>query len=250
MSFSYALFLVLILLAPGFSTWAGLRLAEYNALISQAPERSNSTFSLLIIVFGAMAGHVVMATLLAAQESLCHVTDACWQVRFDTNVYRVIVAGERGGSAAGAAAGLPGWSVPYWLTSLLLPALITGWAAFRIGTAYRIRRLRDRSVLGWLQPWIERAQPADAFLVAYVVTGMAHDGAYVAYEGMVANVALDDNRAIAMIVLDNCDRFLVRITEEGVRRIDAPTSIGLIQLEASNCLNIALELFGDPGAMS
>jgi hypothetical protein len=249
MSFSYALFLVLILLAPGFSAWAGLRLAEYNALISQAPERPNSTFSLLIIVFGAVAGHVVMAALIAAQETACQVAP-CMRVGFDPNIYRVLVAGEQVPAVPGRFAGLPGWAIPYWLLNLLLPAVLTAWAAFRIGTMQRVRRLRDRSVLGWMQPWIEQAQPAEAFLVAYVVTGMAHDGAYVAYEGMVTNVALDDNRAITMIVLNNCDRFLVKITEDGVRRVDAPTSIGIIQLEARNCLNIALELFGDPDAMS
>ncbi|WP_347302023.1 hypothetical protein V5740_08285 [Croceibacterium sp. TMG7-5b_MA50] len=250
MSFSYALFLVLLLLAPGFSVWAGLRLAEYNELVSQAPERPNSTFSLLTIIFGAVAGHLVMATLLAAQETFCTPADICTGVEFDPNIYRVIVAGEQAEPAGNGFADLPGWSIPYWLLSLLLPAILTGAAAFRLGTWRLIRRLRERSVLGWFQPWIERARSSDHFIIAYVVTGMTHDGAYVAYEGVVANVALDDNRAIAMIVLDNCDRFLVRIDGGQVTRIDAPTSIGLIQLEARNCLNIALELLGNPGAMS
>jgi hypothetical protein len=249
MSFSYALFLVLMLLAPGFSVWAGLRLAEYNELVSQAPERPNSTFSLLTIVFGALAGHLLMATILAAQEAVCAATAACLGVGFDPNIYRVIVAGNQTGQTGNSFADLSGWAIPYWLTGLLLPALFTGAAAYRAGSWQRIRRLRDRSVLGWFQPWTEQAGPADRVMVAYAVTTMAHDGAYVAYEGMVVNVALDDNRAIAMIVLDDCDRFLVRITADGVKRIDAPTSIGLIQLDARNCLNIALEMFGDPAAM-
>ncbi|WP_121115253.1 hypothetical protein [Croceibacterium ferulae] len=250
MSFSYALFLVLLLLAPGFSVWAGLRLAEYNELVSQAPERPNSTFSLLTIVFGAVAGHFIMSTLLAAQETFCRLVTTCLHVRFDPNIYRVIVVGEQAKAGSNSFADLPGWSVPYWLLSLLLPAVMTGVIAFRLGSRQQVRRLRERSVLGWFQPWIAQARSADQFVVAYVVTSMAHDGGYVAYEGVLANVALDDNRAIAMIVLDNCDRFLVKITEDGVKRVDAPTSIGLIQLDARNCLNIALELFGDPSAIS
>lgn len=248
MSFSYTLFLVLLLLAPGFSVWAGLRLAEYNELVSQAPERPNSTFSLLTIISGAVVGHVAMAMLLAVQETGCDLTLACLPIEFDPNIYRLIVAGEKAARARAALADLPGWAIPIWLMILLLPAVLMGVAAFRVGTWPRVRRLRERSTLGWFQPWIEQARPADRFIIAYVVTSMTHDGAYVAYEGAVVNFALDDNRAIAMIVLGSCDRFLVRITEDGVKRVDAPTSIGLIQLEARNCLNIALELFGDPGA--
>ena len=247
MSFSYTLFLVLLLLAPGFSVWGGLRLAEYNALVSQAPERPNSTFSLLTIVSGAVVGHVAMATLLALQETGCDLTRACLSVGFDPNIYRLIVAGEKAARASNAFANLPAWAIPVWLIILLVPAMLTGTVAFRVGTWPRVRRLRERSTLGWFQPWIEQARPADRFIIAYVVTSMTHDGAYVAYEGAVVNFALDDNRAIAMIVLGSCDRVLVRITDDGVKRVDAPTSIGLIQLEARNCLNIALELFGASG---
>lgn len=250
MTFSYTLFLVLLLLAPGFSVWAGLRLGERNELISQAPERPGSTFSLLVIVLGALVGHILLATVLAAQESGCRASSACLAVGFDPNIYRVIMGGDRLRTVGANTSSLPSWAVLYWLASLLLPAVLTGWTAYRVSQWQRVRVLREQSTLGWLQNWVDQSRQHDRFIIAYVVTTMTHDGAYVAYEGAVVNFALDDNRAIAMIVLAGCDRFLVKITEDGVKRVDAPTSIGLIQLEARNCLNIALELFGDPGAMS
>lgn len=64
--------------------------------------------------------------------------------------------------------------------------------------------------------------------------------------GIIENIALDDNRAIAMIVLSNCDRFLVKITARTVTRIDSRHApIPLIQLEAKNFVNVALEVFED-----
>jgi len=237
MSFSYTLFLALLLLAPGFSVWAGLRLGERSDLISQAPERPGSTFSLLAIVFGALAGHIALSALLAVQESLCRAA-ACLAVGFDPNVYRVILNNGDAGARP-----LPAWAVLYWFCSLLAPALLTFALAWWASRWRRVQTLRERSSLGWLQPWVEQARPANSAIIAYVVTTMQHEGAYVAYEGLLVNLALDDNRAIAMIVLRNCDRFLVRITQDGAKRVEAPTSIGLIQLEAKNFLNIALEMF-------
>jgi hypothetical protein len=57
-SFSYTLFLALLLLAPGLGGWAGLRIGERSDLISQTPERPGSTASLFVIVFGALVGHI------------------------------------------------------------------------------------------------------------------------------------------------------------------------------------------------
>jgi len=102
---------------------------------------------------------------------------------------------------------------------------------------------------GWLKRWVDVARPANSFIIAYVVTTLEHEGATVAYEGIVENIALDDNRAITMIVLSSCDRFVVRIKEDKVERIDSPHQpIPLLQLSAANFANIALEVFEVPDA--
>lgn len=240
MSFSYTLFLALLLLAPGLSVWAGLRIGEQHALISQAPEKPGSTFSLLVIVFGALAGHILMSGLLALQSSFCAATSLCVAVSFDPDVYRVILTGAK-------EAGHPGdWAFFAWFVSLLLPAVIVGALAWWASGWAWVRGFRETSTFGWLKPIVDLGRPDNSFILAYVVTTIEHDGANVAYEGIVENIALDDNRAIAMIVLSKCDRFLVKITAKSVDRIDSRHApIPLIQLEAKNFLNVALEVFED-----
>jgi hypothetical protein len=239
-SFSYTLFLALLLLAPGLGLWAGLRAGERSELISQAPEKPGSTFSLLVIVFGALFGHILLSALFALQAGFCRSSNYCLALGFDPNVYRVILTNGRSAGTPSDGAFLS------WFVSLLLPALIVGLVAYRASGWRWVRDLREASSFGWLKRWVDLARPANSFIIAYVVTTLEHDGANVAYEGIVENIALDDNRAIKMLVLSSCDRFLVRVSAEKVERIDAEhTPIPLIQLEAGNFINVALEVFED-----
>lgn len=240
MSFSYTLFLALLLLAPGLGLWAGLRGGERSELISQAPEKPGSTFSLLLIVFGALVGHILLSALLVLQAVWCRWTGFCITVPFDANVYRVILTNGRSVGIMSNAAFLS------WFVSLLLPALIVGGLAYRAGRWRWVRDQREVMTFGWLKRWVDLARPDNSFMLAYVVTTLEHEGANVAYEGIVENLALDENRAISMIVLTRCDRFLVRISADDVERIDAGhAKIPLIQLEARNFVNVALEVFED-----
>lgn len=243
MSFSYTLFLALLLLAPGLGLWAGLRAGERSDLISQAPEKPGSTFSLLVIVFGALLGHILLSALFVAQAWLCRWSDGCLTLAFDPNVYRVILTNGRSAGMPSDAAFLA------WFVALLLPALIVGLVAYRASGWRWVRDLREAASFGWLKRWVDLARPANSFIIAYVVTTLEHEGANVAYEGIVENIALDDNRAIKMLVLSNCDRFLVRISADKVERIDAAHApIPLIQLSAENFVNVALEVFEDADA--
>lgn len=237
MSFSYTLFLALLLLAPGLGLWAGLRAGERSELISQSPEKPGSTFSLIVIVFGALLGHILLSALLAVQAEFCRWTSACLPLSFDPNVYRVILTNGRAGRAPGD------WAFLCWFLSLLAPALIVGGLAYWASGWRWVRDMREAATFGWLKRWVDLARPSDSFIIAYVVTTLEHEGSNVAYEGIVETIALDDNRAIAMLVLSNCDRFLVRVSGNGVQRIDVDHApIPLIQLEARNFVNVALEI--------
>ncbi|SDA33347.1 hypothetical protein [Sphingomonas sp. NFR15] len=240
MSFSYTLFLALLLLAPGLAVWAGLRAGERSELISQAPEKPGSTFSLLVIVFGALAGHIILSGLFALQSGACRFIAPCVRLSFDPNVYRVILTN-------GRSAGVPSdWAFLCWFVSLATPALITGALAYLASGWKMVRDMREAATFGWLKRWVDLARPSNSFIIAYVVTTLEHQGANVAYEGIVENIALDDNKAIAMLVLSSCDRFLVRITSARVERIDSDHApIPLIQLEAKQFVNVALEVFED-----
>lgn len=240
MSFSYTLFLALLLLAPGLGVWAGLRAGERSELIAQAPEKPGSTFSLLVIVFGALAGHIILSGLYALQASACAATGRCLQLAFDPNVYRIILTNGRSARAPSD------WAFLSWFVSLLMPALIVGGLAYWASGWRLVRDIRETATFGWLKRWVDLARPDNSFIIAYVVTTLEHEGANVAYEGIVENIALDDNKAISMLVLSRCDRFLVRITSASVERIDAEHApIPLIQLEGKNFVNVALEVFED-----
>lgn len=240
MSFSYTLFLALLLLAPGLGLWAGLRAGERSDLISQAPETPGSTFSLLVVVFGALLGHILLSALFALQAVLARATGCCIAVSFDPNIYRVILTN-------GRSAGMPSdGAFLSWFVSLLLPALIVGLVGYRASSWRWVRDLREAASFGWLKRWVDLARPSNSFIIAYVVTTLEHEGANVAYEGIVENIALDANRSINMLVLSRCDRFLVRIGTDKVERVDTQHApIPLIQLEASNFVNVALEVFED-----
>lgn len=242
MSFSYTLFLALLLLAPGLAAWAGLRVGERTDLISQSPERPGSTFSLIVIVFGALVGHLIMSALYAAQAAWCSLGNRCLALPFDPNVYRVIMSN---GKPVGQ---LTDTAFLLWFAALLLPALIVGLLSYWVSGWPWVRRVRETALFGWLKPWVDMARPANRFILAYVVTTLEHDGANVAYEGVVENIALDENRAISMLVLSNCDRFLLRISKAAVGRINMEHApISLIQLQAANFLNVALEVIEDRG---
>lgn len=241
MTFSYTLFLVLLLRAPGLALWAGLRAGERSDLIAQAPEKPGSTVSLILVVFGALLGHILLASLFVVQAGWCAWSTRCIAVGFDPNVYRVILTN---GRSAGRATDL---AFLAWLIALLLPAAVVGVLGYQASSWHWLRDLRETMSFGWLKRLVDRARPADQFIMAYVVTTLAHDGAYVAYEGVVENIALDEYRAIKMLVLGRCDRFLVRIEADRVERIDADRApIPLLQLEASNIVNVALEVFRVP----
>lgn len=238
MSFSYTLFLALMLIAPGLGLWAGLRIGERSELISQAPEKPGSTSNLFVIVFGALLGHILLSFLFVMQAVFCKGSGLCFSVGFDPNVYRAILINGRGTASASDFAFFS------WFFALLLPSLITGYIGVEASKDAALRNLREASSFGWLKPFVDQASSPNAFIIAYVVTTLEHEGSNVAYQGIVENIALDDNRAIKMLVLSDCDRFLVRVSAFKVQRIDFDkTQIPVIQLEADNFINVALEVF-------
>lgn len=244
MSFSYTLFLVLLLISPGLAVWAGFRIGERNELLSQAPERPQSTFSLIVIVFGALLGHLSMAVLFACQAGICALTRQCWALRFDPNVYRAILSGK-------APTDVSDLAIAFWLFALLLPSALMFIVSLSVSNVDAIRNFREASSFGWLKAVVNR-RGAKGFILAYVVTSMEKDGAFAAFEGIVENFALDDNKAFAMIVLSQCERFLVKIQDGKYYRDSGPTGrnkIALIQIDAKNIKNVAIEVF-DTGQLS
>lgn len=241
MAFSYTLFIALILLFPGFCAWAGLRAAERTDLLTPRPDKPNSTATLFVVVLGTIAGHLIGAASFVAQTAWCRFTGLCVTIDFDPNVYRVMYTS---GHSPGAVTDL---AILVWLLELALVGLGAGALIVWLAGIDWIKDRWDAIDFGWLNAPVQQVKSSDAVILAYVVTKTSHDGANIAYEGMVQQLAMDDDQTITMLVLRRVDRFLVKITRSGVRRIDENHQpIAQMQLHLSEIANVALEVIERP----
>ena len=105
----------------------------------------------------------------------------------------------------------------------------------------------DPIAFGWLNPAVQAVKKGDSFVVAYVLTKTSHECFTIAYEGTVQQLALDEDQSIKFVVLNDVDRFLVKISEKGLERVDAPsTPITQLQITAAEIANVALEVVRAP----
>ena len=82
-----------------------------------------------------------------------------------------------------------------------------------------------------------------------MLTKTSHDGFIVAYEGTVQQLALDEDQSIKLVILNDVDRFLVKISESGLDRVDtSSTPITQLQVTAAEIANVALEVVQAPAA--
>jgi hypothetical protein len=235
--FSYTLVLALLLLFPGLCAWAGVRAGERSDFLSPRPDLPNSTSTLAIVVGGTIGGHTVGALLFAGQSLWCDSTGWCVRISFDPNVYRVLISANHAGTL------IPDVGIAWWLVALGAIGIFTGWLALTGSRWDRLKGKWDAVGFGWLQPAVAAVKRGDSVVVAYVVTKTSYDGASVAYEGMVQQLAIDSDQRITMIVLRRVDRFLTKITEEGLVRLDSDHQpIAQMQLRDVEIANVALEI--------
>lgn len=235
MTFGYTLLGALMLLLPGFAGYYGTRLGEAGNLVSPRPDRPNSTFTIFIVVFLALLAHTIGAGFFAVNERL-----ASWQtlvyLSHDPNPYRLLWTGKAPFNMSGQAFALD----LLYLVILTAGSGITGeWLSRKSPVTAASAPLR----FGWLLPIARQVEAGSHVVIGYVLTTTGHDGAWIAYEGMVRRLALNDDDAIEMIVLEQCDRFVVRIVDGKVERIDSDAqTIELIQLRDGQVANYALEV--------
>jgi hypothetical protein len=134
-----------------------------------------------------------------------------------------------------------------WLFELALFGVLAGLAIALLARTDWVKNRWDAIEFGWLNAPVQEVKSNSAVILAYVVTKTSHEGANVAYEGIVQQLALDDDQTITMLVLRRVDRFLVRITNKGVVRTDEDHQpIARMQLHLSEIANIALEVIERP----
>lgn len=241
MAFSYSLFLVLLLIFPGLCFWAGWRTGERSDFLSPSPDRPNSTATLFMVVVGTIGGHLLGTGFFVAQAAFCRLAGICVALSYDPNVYRALLRGVAGARDA------PDLALESWLLAMLLIGLATGLLAHWLVRRKTISDRTDPIAFGWLNPAVQAVKEGNSFVVAYVLTKTTHECFTIAYEGTVQQLALDEDQSIRLVVLNDVDRFLVKISEDGLGRIDAPsTPITQLQITAAEIANIALEVVRAP----
>lgn len=244
MTFSYTLVLALLLLFPGLCAFVGLRAGERTDFLAPRPEKPNSTSTLFIVVAGTIAGHVLGAGLFALQSTWCRVSSTCFSIAYDPNIYRVLLAGPRSTTA------MTDLAIEWWIFFLGALGVAIGLLFSTASRSAAFKGTFDPIDFGWLNPAVQAVKAGHSVVLAYVVSKTAHNGASIAYEGIVERLAFDDDQKVTMIVLSKVDRFTIRIEDDGrIKRYEgAGAPIAQMQFAAAEIANIAFEILTDPSA--
>lgn len=190
-----------------------------------------------MVVGGSICGHLLGAGLFALQAWFCWLNGKCVQTEFDPNIYRALLHG------ASNARHIPDVAIEFWLLAIFSIGAATGVTAHWLSRRPFVTEWLDPISFGWLTPAVQAVKKGKSFVVAYVLTKTSNDGAFIAYEGVVQQLTLDENQQIRTIVLNDVDRFLVKIMKSSITRINSNGSpIQQLQISGDEILNIALEV--------
>lgn len=235
MTWGFSLLGALLLLFPGFCTWLGLRTGSRADYLSPVPDKPNSTFTLFIILVGALLTHTVGALFFAIQEFYCGI-GLCFKTHDDPDVYRAILTQDQ--HLAGSSTG-----IAFSLVFFLLLGAGAGLIASRLANTQVLRVALRPDGQGWIRAVAEAAADPNRAVTAFVLTKTSNAGLIAAYEGVVQQLTLDDDQAITMIALAGVDRFLVEIADGDMRRLDCETRpMLLMQILKGEIANIAFDI--------
>ncbi|MBT0671765.1 hypothetical protein HT136_25700 [Novosphingobium profundi] len=240
MTFSYGLLGALLLLLPGFAFVVGVRSGEPTNFATPRPDPPNSHATIFKIVTGALLVHTVGAAIFAFNEALYQ----HWHfisIEIDPNPYKMLLLKEAPSTVSSNGIA---WEGIYFvfLTGLSLKA----GEIFSRNDKNTTERYPQR--FGWLLPIAEKIEKKSHLALGFVRTTSTHNGAWIGYEGLVQRVALDDDKGITMVVLEQCDRFLVEIANGEIRRIDSNSEqIAMMQFKESQIADFAIDLIDYDG---
>ena len=242
MTWGFSLLGALLLLFPGFCAWLGLRSGSQTDYLSPVPDKPNSTFTLFVVLFGALLAHTVGALIFAAQEAYCRV-EWCFRISVDPDVYKAILLDDQ--QLAGSSAGI-GFSLVFFI----LLGLLTGVVFDALGKVHGLANAIRPDTQGWIRAIADGAKDPSKAVTAFVLTKTGNGGLFAAYEGVVQQLTLDDDQAIAMVALAGVDRFLVAIGDGDMRRLDCEARpMPLMQILRAEIANIAFDII-DVGGLT
>lgn len=235
MTWGFSLLGALLLLFPGFCAWLGLRSGSRIDYLSPVPEKPNSTYTLFVVLLGALLAHTLGASIFAVQEIFCGI-GPCLNVGLDPDVYKAVLRHDQ--ALAGSSAG-----IALSLAFFILLGAVTGAAFHRLARSALFAHLIRPELQGWVRSIGEGVADPTKAVTAFVLSKTGHDGRFAAYEGVVEQLSLDEDQVVAMIVLVGVDRFLVEIGDKAIRRLDVEGDvIPLVQLQKAEIANVAFDV--------
>ena len=125
------------------------------------------------------------------------------------------------------------------LAFLCLIAVVVGYLAGRV-----ILLREDKSLFyGPLTDIIHSAQGDDTFIVAYIISKIAHDSRLLGYQGTVVSLFRDDDRYPSKVILKDVAPFYLEIGDEQPTRRELKESIDWLTLAADDWHNIAFRVY-------
>ncbi|KRB93215.1 hypothetical protein [Sphingomonas sp. Root720] len=191
MTFGYALLGALVLLLPGFAGYYGVRIGEANDLVSPRPDHPNSNQTIFLVVALALSAHVAGAILFAANEQIAG-AHPWFNIGFDPNPYKMLLLGHVPGRLSSTAFAAE-------LLYFFLLTIATGWVGERTAKLNPITTKAQPLRFGWLLPIARQVEQGSHIVIGYVMTTTDNDGSWLAYEGMVRRLALDDDDGIQIV---------------------------------------------------
>ncbi|WP_371421248.1 hypothetical protein [Tardiphaga sp.] len=149
----------------------------------------------------ALGAHVLGADIFALNELI-----ATWKplitLSYEPNPYKALLSGH-------ASQGLSSLAIELELLFFLGLAIAMGWLCEKVARVSPITARADPLRFGWLLPIVQKVEAGGHVAVGYVRTTSGHDGAWIAYEGSVRRLTLDEDDGVRMVVLEQVELFEV-----------------------------------------
>jgi hypothetical protein len=234
----------LVLLFPGFAFWLGFRVGSHQDYLSPVPDKPNSTFTLVMVLIGALLAHTVGAAAFANQHSFCSVAP-CVVLHHDPNLYKVLLSGKTAPLTSDL-------GIEFALLYIFVLAYVTFLLGSLGGRTTALQNVLKPDTQGWIRVVAEGAKASDKVVTAFVLTKLGNDGHYAAYEGIVQQLTLDEEQAVSMLALVGVDRFAVKIDATGLHRIDQTGArpMPLMQFGKADIANVAFEIVDLPNEIT